>query len=232
MAYSYNRPMCGRFSQSPFQAPQALPWPHLQPAFAALPMRFNLAPSQTAGVLIKHQDTVQLATLQWGLLPFWAKDLSLASHTINARLETVDDKPSFRAAFKARHAAVPVSGYYEWQATANGKQPYYFHAENARPLWIAGLWEPRHALQTDASTGTFTLITQAAEGLPASIHSRMPVFLDVLDLENWLSLPAGPSMPFLLTRTLPELRVHPVSKRVNAGRDDDAGLIEPVLLDA
>ena len=220
-------PMCGRFAQLPIEKPKRVLWPHLAEPLALLPARYNLAPGQTAGVLIKPKAEIELATLQWGLLPFWAKDLSLASHTINARLDTVDSKPSFRAAFKTRHAVVPMAGYYEWQATAQGKQPYYFQPERGvDSLWAVALWEPRHALQTDASSGTFTLITQPAEGLPASIHNRMPILLEERDVDKWLSLKPGPSLPFLLTRTLPALKVYPVAKRVNAARDDDAGLIE------
>lgn len=223
--------MCGRFSQLPSQSPFQPPRPELDEAFARLPLRYNLAPGQTAGVLIKPDEDIKLASLQWGLLPFWAKDINLAHHTINARIETIHEKPSFRAALKTRHAVIPMSGYYEWQATPAGKQPYYFQAEKSgAPLWAAGLWEPRHALQTDASHGTFTIITQAAEGLPAQVHSRMPVFIDAHDVEEWLSLKPGPSLPFLLTRSLPALKMHAVSKRVNKGRDDDAGLTEAIAL--
>jgi putative SOS response-associated peptidase YedK len=144
-------------------------------------------------------------------------------------MDSVDNKPSFRAAFKARHAVIPVSGYYEWQTTANGKQPYYFQAENSSHyLWLAGLWEPRHALQTDDSDGSFTLITQEAAGIPASVHPRMPIFLAEDEIETWLTLSAGPSMPFLLTRSLPAISVQPVSKRVNTPREDDEGLIAPL----
>lgn len=223
--------MCGRFSQLPSQSPFQAPRPELDEAFARLPFRYNLAPGQIAGVLIRDKDEVALRNLQWGLLPYWAKELSLAHHTINARLETVNEKPSYRAAFKTRHAVIPMSGYYEWQATAEGKQPYYFQAERTgSTLWVAGLWEPRHKLQTDASHGSFTVITQAAEGIPATIHSRMPVFMESIDVEEWLNLQPGPSLPFLLTRTLPALKVHPVSKRVNSGREDDSALIEPVQI--
>jgi putative SOS response-associated peptidase YedK len=223
--------MCGRFAQLPILTPKRVLWPHLAEPLARLNARYNLAPTQTAGVLIKKDNAIELATLQWGLLPFWAKDISLASHTINARLDTVDSKPSFRAAFKSRHAVVPMAGYYEWLATPDGKQPYYFQPERGvDSLWAVGLWEPRHALQTDDSTGTFTLITQEADGLPATIHKRMPILLEERDVDIWLSLKPGPSLPFLLTRQLPALKVHPVTKRVNRGIDDDAALIEPVPL--
>lgn len=223
--------MCGRFSQLPIQSPFQAPRPELDDALAHLPIRFNLAPGQTAGVLIQDQDEIALRILQWGLLPFWAKELSLAHHTINARIETIQEKPSFRAALKARHAAIPMSGYYEWQATPDGKQPYYFQAEkHSATLWVAGLWEPRHALQNDASYGSFTVITQEADGLPATIHNRMPIFLEAQDIESWLSMRPGPTMPFLLTRSLPALKVHAVSKRVNSGREDDAGLIEAIAV--
>jgi putative SOS response-associated peptidase YedK len=165
------------------------------------------------------------------LLPFFAKELAFGNRAFNARIETVDDKPAFRAAFKARHAVIPMAGYYEWKASETGKQPFYLRAENPHDtLWVAGLWEPKHALQTDTSAGSFTLITQPAEGLAAEVHSRMPVFLEQRDVDHWLGLSRGPSMPFLLTRPTPALKVFPVSKRVNKGVDDDAGLIEPIPL--
>jgi putative SOS response-associated peptidase YedK len=223
--------MCGRFTQIPITIPGQVPWPALRADFALLPARYNLAPSQTAGVVVRDGDETRLIKLQWGLLPFWAKELAFGQHTFNARIETVDDKPAFRAAFKTRHAAIPISGYYEWKTTETGKQPYYLRPEHAQDmLWVAGLWEPRHPLQGDGVEGSFTLITQPAEGIPAEVHSRMPVFLEAREVDDWLGLGRGPSLPFLLTRSLPALKCFPVAKRVNKGVDDDTGLIEPIAL--
>lgn len=223
--------MCGRFVQLPLQDPYRLPWPDLAAAFGRLPARYNLAPGQTAGVLIRDGEDTRLLNLHWGLLPFWAKEAAFGQHTFNARLEGLDDKPAFRAAFKSRHAAIPMAGYYEWKTAPDGKQPYYLRAEHPHEaLWLAGLWEPRHPLLTDGSAGSFTIITRASEGIPAEVHSRMPVFLAQREVESWLGLAHGPSMPFLLTRSLPALKCFPVARRVNKGVDDDAGLIEPVAL--
>lgn len=223
--------MCGRFCQLPITQPERLPWPALRAEFAALPARYNLAPSQTAGVLIRDGEDTRLLKLHWGLLPFWAKTISFGQRTFNARMETVDDKPAFRDAFKHRHAVIPIAGYFEWKSTPLGKQPYYFQPERkADTLWLAGLWEPKHPLLDDGSEGSFTLITQPAEGIAADVYSRMPVFIEQRDVDDWLGLARGPSMPFLLTRSLPELKIFPVGKRLNAGRDDDAGLIEPIIM--
>lgn len=223
--------MCGRFVQLPLQDPYRFPWPDLAAAFGRLPARYNLAPGQSAGVLLRDGEDTRLLSLHWGLLPFWAKTLDFGQRTFNARLETVDDKPAFRAAFKSRHAAIPMAGYYEWKATPNGKQPYYLRPEHPHEvLWLAGLWEPRHPLLADGSEGSFTIITRAAEGIPAEVHTRMPVFLAQREVDGWLGLAHGPSMPFLLTRSLPALKCFPVARRVNKGVDDDAGLIEPIVL--
>ena len=225
----YNRRMCGRFCQVPLSQPEQVPWPALRADFSQLPARFNLAPSQQAGVLVRDGEDTRLIKLQWGLLPFWAKELAFGQRAFNARIETLDDKPAFRAAFKARHAAIPMAGYFEWKASETGKQPYYLRPENPHEvLWVAGLWEPKHPLQSDGSAGSFTLITQAAEGPAREVHARMPVFLEQREVDNWLGLSRGPSMPFLLTRSSPALKVFPVSKRVNRGVDDDAGLIEAI----
>ena len=221
--------MCGRFVQLPIHAEAPLPWPALRADFALLPARYNLAPGQSAAVLVQESEAPALRKMHWGLMPFWAKELALGQHTFNARLETLDDKPAFRAAFKARHAAVPMAGYYEWRSTPAGKQPYYFHPERAGDtLWVAALWEPKHPLLADDREGSFTLVTQAADGLPAEVHPRMPVFLEPREVAKWLTLAPGPSMPFLLTRALPALKMHAVAKRVNAGRENDAALIEPI----
>lgn len=223
--------MCGRFVQLPLQSANRFPWPDLAAAFGRLPARYNLAPGRNAGVLIRDGEDTRLLKLHWGLLPFWAKALDFGQRTFNARLETVDDKPAFREAFKHRHAAVPAAGYYEWKTTPLGKQPYYFQPERKTDtLWLAGLWEPKHALLEGDVEGSFTLITQPAEGPPAQVYPRMPVFIEQRDVDDWLGLARGPSMPFLLTRGLPDLKIHPVGKRLNAGRDDDAGLIEPIAL--
>jgi putative SOS response-associated peptidase YedK len=220
--------MSGRFVQLPITFSEHMPWLHLAEAFTHLRACYNLAPGQMAGVLIKPRTEIQIALLQWGLLPFWAKEINLASHTFNARLDTVNNKPSFRAAFKTRHAVIPMAGYYEWQNTPQGKQAYYFQAEkNNEMLWAAGLWEPRHAIQTDTSSGTFTIITQTAEAMPTQ---RMPMLMDINDVSTWLDLKPGPSMPFLLTRSTPNLKMYPVSKRINATRDDDADLIAPIII--
>ena len=221
--------MCGRFTQVPITLPEQVPWPALRADFALLPARYNLAPSQTAGVLIRDGEDTRLVKMHWGLMPFWAKEAAFGHHTFNARMESLDEKPAFRAAFKSRHAAIPISGYYEWKPAAGGKQPYYLRSEKAHEvLWLAGLWEPKHPLLTDGSEGSFTIITRPAEGIPAEVHSRMPVFLEKREVDDWLGLGRGPSMPFLLTRSLPALKCFPVAKRVNKGVDDDAGLIDPI----
>ena len=131
--------------------------------------------------------------VRWGLIPSWAEDPKIGHRLINARSETVAEKPSFRAAFRRRRCLIPVDGYYEWQKTAAGKQPFLILLPSKGPFAIAGLWESWHA--PDGSTlETCTLLTTAANERLREIHDRMPVILDQESRRAWLD-PDSPSPP-------------------------------------
>lgn len=162
----------------------------------------------------------EIAAVSWGLVPSWAADTSRAANAINARLETLDQKPTFRHLLARHRCIVPMTGYYEWSTTGPSKQPWYVHREDGLPIAAAGLWSRwRDGLETCA------VITREADPRLATIHHRMPVPLDLGDVEEWLSAPALPrhlceaadSGGLVLTR---------VSTRVNSVRHDDAGLVE------
>ena len=232
--------MCGRFSQLPIElqtqivkAIREMDWPdEVWQTLGALPARYNLAPSQRAGVLHDTSTGLVVESLRWGLLPWWAKDKKLAYQTINARSETVASKPAFRDAFKTRRALIPMAGYFEWTETApKVKQPWFVHRPDGVPLWAAGLWEPRHKLQADEDAGTFTVITTTAVDAAGQVHDRMPVFLPPELATEWMREPPAVAQTMLETFAIPPIAIYPVSRRVNAPKDDDPGLIEPIDLE-
>ncbi len=131
-------------------------------------------------------DRNRLDLLKWGLVPKWSKDLSFGSHLINARSETVAEKPAFRHAIKYRRCIIPVSGFYEWNRSGSKKQPYYIQLSNQAPMCLAGLWESWKAPDGN-ELETFTILTTAANTLVAPIHDRMPVILTSDTFNLWLS---------------------------------------------
>ncbi len=219
--------MCGRFVQLPLRFPGDLSAPHLASELANLMPRYNLAPTQRAAVILDNDDQLAVRRLRWGLLPFWVKDLKQSYSTFNARIETVATKPAFRAAFKARRCIIPMAGYYEWRQVGKVKQPYFIARADGHDLFVAGLWEPRHPLQDDDEAGSCTVITTVSDGEAATIHDRMPVFIPADLVEEYLRATPDEAMALMMAAPVPDLMVRPVSRRVNAARDDDPGLLEP-----
>ncbi len=156
------------------------------PLQAALVPRFNIAPSQPVLVIRGESDRVAADLVNWGLVPGWAKDSTVGNRMINARCETVAEKPSFRAAFRRRRCLVPATGFYEWQKTGGrGKQPWHIHLPDDSPLAFAGIWE--HWETDDGSAlETCAIITTAANSCMEPIHHRMPVILGPADFSAWL----------------------------------------------
>lgn len=191
--------------------------------------RFNIAPTQPVPVITNdHPD--QLVMYRWGLIPSWAKDTSIGSKMINARAEGIEDKPAFRAAFKRRRCLVPASGFYEWQAREEGKQPMYIHLKQEPLFAMAGLWEVwRDGEGRDMRT--FTIITTSANSFMKSIHDRMPVILHPDDYDTWLQEDEvhADTLKGLLRPFEPEaLTAYEVSKAVNRAGYDSPELVEPV----
>ncbi|MFG1301147.1 SOS response-associated peptidase [Xanthobacter sp. V3C-3] len=222
--------MCGRFVQHQPPAFYAAEF-GVDPALAALPNappRYNAAPTQDLMVLRRHPETAvrHLSLLRWGLVPSFAKDASGGARLINARAETVAEKPSFRAAWRTRRCIVPADGFYEWARGPHGRQPFLIARADTRPLAMAGLWEGWKDPATGAWLRTFTILTCPAAPRLRPLHERMPVILQEQDVTAFLE----DADPRGLLRALPdaELQLWPVSPRVNGVRDDDAGLIEPL----
>ncbi len=176
--------MCGRFvADIPASELKKIfnlvEYPQLEP-------RFNIAPTQLAAVIRNQGDHNRLDFLKWGLIPGWSKDQSFGSHLINARSETVAEKPAFRHAIKYRRCIVPTSGFYEWTHSGSRKQPYFFHMANRSPMCLAGLWESWKTPE-DCELETFSILTTAANQLVEPLHDRMPVILHPDTFTLWLN---------------------------------------------
>ena len=187
--------------------------------------RYNIAPTQASPVTRCVDGKPVLAALCWGLIPFWAKDPAIGNRLINARAETVSEKPAFRAAYRARRCLVPASGFYEWKKVPRGKQPYYITSAERTVLAFAGLWEHWQPAGA-ASTLSFTIVTTDANAVMKQLHDRMPVILAPENYEAWLTA----KDPRELMRPCPPdmLTAYPVSTVVNSPRNDDPALVEPL----
>jgi putative SOS response-associated peptidase YedK len=168
--------------------------------------------------------------MRWGLVPsWWPKPLKeLKAATFNARVETVTDKPMFRDAFRRTRCLIPASGYYEWQDTPEGKQPYYFTRRDGQPITFAGLWALWRDKQAGETVKSCAMIITDANDFVAEVHDRMPVILEPDQFEPWLT--AGAGVELLKPAADHTLQRWPVSKRVNSSRADadDATLIDPL----
>ena len=215
--------MCGRFAfYSPSEATAALFG--VDGALAVEP-RYNIAPTQfVAAIRDNEQHQRELVMLRWGLVPFWAKDPSIGNRMINARAETVAEKPSFRAAFKHRRCVVLADGFYEWHREGDVKTPYFISLVNGEPFALAGLWEDWKDRKSGESLQTTTLITTTANDFMQPLHHRMPVILQPDTADEWL---AGPN-DYLqnAAERVPALRAWPVDRRVNNARNQGADLID------
>lgn len=193
--------------------------------------RYNAAPMQWLSVIRQRPAGERVAhLLRWGLIPSWSKDETIATRLINARGESVAEKPSFRAAFRKRRCIVPANGFYEWQTVAGDKQPFYIHPVEGDLFGLAGLWE-RWTRPTDGeSLDTFTIVTTAANAAMRPLHDRMPLILAPEDYGAWLDSATAPGQVQALVRPYAEalLATRPVSKAVGNVRNDGPGLIAPV----
>ncbi|EXJ15371.1 SOS response-associated peptidase [Imhoffiella purpurea] len=223
--------MCGRFAL--FSHPEALAFDlEAEGGFDFPPPRFNIAPGSPILALRSAPDGRRsFANLHWGLIPSWAKDRRFGYRTINARAETLAEKPSFRDAFMKRRCLIPADGFYEWETTDSGKQPYFIRRAEAGLLAFAGLWGRWTDRETGEVVESATIVVTRANDLVGRIHDRMPVILDPDDFGIWLdprSAP-GPTLKGLLRPMASEsLDMHPVDPRVGRSTHDDPGLIQPI----
>ena len=198
-------------------------------ALPNLPPSWNVAPTQQAMVVRRHPETGDrhLDLLRWGLIPHFTKDLKAARKPINARAETAGTSGMFRGALAARRCLVPADAFYEWRAEPGGKQPYAIARTDGTPMAFAGLWEGWRAPDGEILR-TFTILTTNANAAMAALHDRMPVIIEPDDWPTWLGEVAGDPTALLRPAEDHVLQLWPVSRRVNAPRNNDAHLLDPV----
>ena len=219
--------MCGRFAfYSPAEAVTRLFG--AQPGEDLAP-RFNIAPTQDAPVVrVDAEGAREFVPLRWGLIPFWAKDPKIGNRMINARAETVAEKPAFRQAFRKRRCLVLADGFYEWQKTPGGKTPWYISLGSGEPFAMAGLWESWRGDGADP-VETCSIITTGPNELMVRLHNRMPAILLGEAVDRWLDAASAPAALTDLLAPIPASRLGavPVSRRVNSPANDGPELIEP-----
>ncbi len=192
--------------------------------------RYNIAPSQSVLAVITHEGERRLGPLRWGLIPFWAKEPAIGNKMINARSETVHEKPSFRSAFQRRRCLIPADGFFEWERHGYPpRQPYYLHLESGETFAFAGLWERWTPADGDDPIYSCTILTTDANALLQPIHPRMPVILPKEQEEAWLQ---SDDAEFLKTMLKPypaeEMKMYPVSTTVNSPKNDREACITPL----
>lgn len=218
--------MCGRYTLTVDEA-VVLERFDLQSSLAQHRPRFNIAPTQIAPVVL-NETPRQLSVARWGLIPGWAKDAGIGARLINARAETLPEKPAFRAAFKRRRCLVVADGFYEWRKDGATRTPLFIRLKSGEPFALAGLWDVWQPPEGEPAR-SFTVITTEPNELVATIHNRMPAILTREAERAWLDESAGPLELMAMLRPFDpqQMEAWDVSRRVNTPANDDAGLIAP-----
>ncbi len=221
--------MCGRFTLTvdPADLKEQYQGASFPGKFAP---RYNIAPSQ-AVLAIPNDGKNAADFFLWGLIPSWAKDASIGSRMINARGETLAEKPSYRGVYKYKRCLIPADGFYEWKSQPGTKTkiPYFIHMKDGKPFAFAGLWDEWHAAD-GAPLRTCTIITTSPNPLMASIHDRMPVIVKPENYAEWLDeAPRSPDSLQHLIAAFPaeEMEAYPVSALVNSPSNDQAECLQP-----
>ena len=221
--------MCGRFAQF---SPVAL----MREAFDIRAVKYepvqsyNVAPSQDV-LAVVHSGERILTKFFWGILPHIGKETSKPPLLINARFETIAEKPSFREAYRFRRCLVPADGFYEWEKAGSKKQPWFFTVKPDLPFAFAGIWEKRRE-KDESIRNTFAIITTEAVAPVSKIHNRMPVILDKKFYENWLNPDENDpkSLKEIIQEgTITGINGYPVSRRANSVSNNDPSCIEPEI---
>ena len=226
--------MCGRFTLHASPEQIAAQFDVAEPE--RLADRYNIAPTQPVGIvrLDRSGNEREWALVHWGLIPSWSKDPSIGAKMMNARGETVAEKPSFRAALRRRRCLVPADGFYEWKRTGSSKQPYYIRLSSQEPFAFAGLWEIWTG-QDGSELQSCTVITTGPNELMEKLHDRMPVILAPEDYAEWLG--NGKDADAKEVDRLQHLirpfdadlmEAFPVSTKVNSPMHEGASLITPL----
>lgn len=217
--------MCGRFSLT--ASPEAIAEHFQLQRLPKYQLSYNISPARKILCVVELEDkSLKSVNLLWGLVPSWSKDTKNSLRLINARVETIRQKPSFRAAFHKRRCLIVASGFYEWQKRESGKQAFHIHRRDNQVFGFAGLWE--HRQQDQQILYSCTVITTEATELMLPIHERMPVILTPENYGAWLDKATGVDQAFTLLDTLAyaEMTTTPVSDWVNNPRHDDPQCIQ------
>jgi putative SOS response-associated peptidase YedK len=224
--------MCGRYAQRADSKRVAREFKVVE--VPAVEARYNIAPTQEVLAVYERADGREAAFFKWGLVPSWAKDTAMGARLINARSETVAEKPAFRQAFKQRRCVIPADGFYEWVRTEGRKQPFFFRMKDERSFGFAGLWERWEGEEGEVVNSCAILTTEANEVL-RPVHDRMPVILHPEDYELWLGAEArelGLVKEMLRPYPGEEMVGYPVSSSVNSPRNHGVELIERVAVNS
>lgn len=224
--------MCGRYTNAAkkeqirkeFQA-------KVVEAFPNKP-RYNIAPAQMIDVVIESEKERIISQLKWGLVPSWSKDASTSKGLINARAETLTEKPSFREAFKSHRCIIPTTGFYEWAKKGiSAKQPFYFYLKDKEVFGFAGLWDEWLDKQTGELLETCTIITTTANEVLKPVHPRMPVILKSTSYDEWLDAKVKDTnklQELLKPYPAEEMDSHPVNRSINIPETNSPELMAPL----
>ena len=237
--------MCGRYTLG--REPNSLlDYFHLHGEVPTYHLSYNIAPTQTAPVIIgSSSQQRECRLMRWGLIPGWSKGPDPRFNMINAKAETIEHKPAYKNSFRHRRCLVPCDGFYEWHAVDNsgkklvkGKQPYYIQRKDRTLLAMAGIWDiwsgSGQAADPEQSKSitSFSIITTDANPAMQKIHHRMPVILKPENFDSWLMSSGEQSTNVLKSLLIPyeddDLMIYPVSTSVNSPKNNSAALIEPV----
>jgi len=221
--------MCGRFTARRGTADLAALF-HAAPSGESLAPSFNVAPGQLVPVIVREEDSLVLTSMRWGLVPSWAKDPAIGNRLINARAETLAEKPSFRRALRDRRCLIPADGFYEWKAEGKRKVAHHITLADRQVFAFAGLWE-RWVSPEGEELRTCAIVTVAANGFMRSIHERMPAILPPADEARWLD-PALKDTAELLSLLRPyeagPMQARKVSALVNSPANNSPQVLLPL----
>ena len=225
--------MCGRYTLGK-EPNSLLDYFHLHGDVPVYHLSYNIAPSQLAPVVLHNQDGQRVCQMmRWGLVPAWSKGPDPRFNMINARAETITQKPAYKTAFKTRRCLIPCDGFYEWQApqaeSEKQKQPFFIRRKDQQLMAMAGVWD--HWQDENEPITSFSVITTIANSFMQRIHQRMPVMIEPDQIDAWLTNDiTNPSQltRLLLSRESDELQMYPVSRSVNSPKNDSIELLAPL----
>ena len=222
--------MCARYSIG-FTEKQIRDLFNLEPN-EPIEVRYNVAPTQDVPAVIEGREDHKrhFETFKWGLVPYWADDLKIAQKLINARSETIFEKPAFKSAARKHRCLIPAMGFYEWRTEGKRKQPYFFRLKSGKPMAFAGLYETKR-LEGDARLRTCAIVTCAPNDLVRPFHDRMPAVVREEDFDQWLSKSIEDSwklLPVLVPFPESEMECYPVDPAVNKVDTEGPDCVKPV----